>query len=102
MRPVFAEDLRSDGDAGAVDHPVQTAEFVDRCIYSGVGALLIGNVGLYKARGVADPPGDAFAGLLVQVCDEHLRARFREVANGRRTEARAAAGYQKGAIRYLH
>src|ERR1700739_2653360 len=80
------------GDTGVVDHDVESAKAVDRCVDKGLDVRGVRNVGVPEPRAHPTLRGDVLAGVVVDVGDDDIGTRFDELLDDSSAETRCAAG----------
>ena len=92
-------------DAGVVIGKVEPAEIAERLIDEGLDLLRLGDVGAQEgplAAGFADLRGHGLAARLVDIGDQYRRALGGQRPHRRLSNARAAAGHDRYALRQHH
>jgi hypothetical protein len=79
------------GDAGVVDHDVESAEAVDCCLHDSVDVCFVGNVGVVEPRTGPTVRGNVPASVVIDVGDDDAGTRFDEFLDHSLAEARCAA-----------
>ncbi len=102
MRAILADNPLGDGDAGAVNDPMQAAKARLGQRQCRLHALFIGDVGLGKDDLLAQLPGERLAGRGIDIGNDDVRPRAGEVAHAGGTQPGSPSGDEKGMVQELH